>query len=140
MYSTHMYCAPTTEQAVNEAGPNIEGYFMALGEATKNWMDVTSKDYPNHPAMVAEATQRSIGEMLAGNAVWVGSPGDIAEKIATYQAGVGKIDSASIQANFHTLALEQASASLRLFGKEVMPRFVQAALRLSRISFRPNFV
>ena len=124
MYATHMYCAPTTEQARNEAGPHLEQYFKALGEATKDWMEVTSKDYPNHPAMVTEATTRSIKEMMEGNAIWVGSPEHIIECIETYQAGVGAIDSASIQANFHTLSLDQASASLRLFAEHVMPRFI----------------
>jgi alkanesulfonate monooxygenase SsuD/methylene tetrahydromethanopterin reductase-like flavin-dependent oxidoreductase (luciferase family) len=121
MFATHMYCAPSREQAIEEARPHLEGYFRCLHEASSDWLKITSKDYPNHPSMIAN-DRRDVDSMLASDALWVGTPDDICEKIVRYQKAVGGIESASLQVNFHTLPFEKAEASVRLFAEKVIPR------------------
>ncbi|NQV54487.1 MAG: LLM class flavin-dependent oxidoreductase [Rhodospirillales bacterium] len=123
MFATHMYCAPTTEQAIEDSRPHLEGYFKALGDATADWTKVTSKDYPDHPAMIEEAASRTVDEMIGGDGMLVGSPDDIIGKIERYVESVGKVDHASLQVNFHTLTKDQSEASVRLFAEKVIPHF-----------------
>ena len=122
MFATHMYCAPSKEQAIAEARPHLEGYFRCLHDASSDWLRVTSKDYPNHPSMIA-TDRRDVDSMLASDALWVGTPDELCEKIDRYQKSVGGIDSASLQVNFHTLPVKLAEASVRLFAEQVIPKF-----------------
>ena len=122
MFATHMYCAPTRAQALEEARPHLEGYFKCLHEASSDWLKVTSKDYPNHPAMIA-TDRRDVDSMITGDALWIGTPDDICEKISRYRKTVGGIESASLQVNFHTLPYKNAEASIRLFAEQVIPNF-----------------
>jgi hypothetical protein len=115
-----MYCAPTREQAIEEARPHLEGYFKCLHEASSDWLKISSKDYPNHPSMIADAP--AVETMLKGDALWIGTPDDICEKIMRYQQAVGGIEAASLQVNFHTLPFAKAEASVRLFAEKVIPR------------------
>jgi alkanesulfonate monooxygenase SsuD/methylene tetrahydromethanopterin reductase-like flavin-dependent oxidoreductase (luciferase family) len=116
-----MYCAPSREQAIEEATPHLEGYFRCLHEASSDWLTVRSKDYPGHPAMIA-GERRDVASMIKGDALWVGTPDDIHEKIVRYQKAVGGIEHASLQVNFHTLPFEKAEASVKLFAEKVIPR------------------
>ena len=123
MLATHMYCAPTREQALADSRAHLQGYFDALHEATSDWLHVTSKDYPNHPTMMKTDQRNNIDQMLAGDALWIGTPDEICAKIERYQKTVGRIEQASLQVNFHALPVDHAEASLRLFAERVMPHF-----------------
>ena len=59
-------------------------------------------------------------------AAWVGTPERILDTIASYQRQVGGFEIASVQVNFNDLPVEEAEASMRLFGEKVLP----GALRL----------
>jgi hypothetical protein len=53
----------------------------------------------------------------------VGEPATLRRTIADYHELVGGFEIASLQVNFNTLPLEEARASMRLFGAEVIPAF-----------------
>ncbi len=62
---------------------------------------------------------------MTTGAAWVGTPWDeIARTIATMQQDFGGFEQASLQVNFNLMPFGPALASMRLFAREVMPRFV----------------
>lgn len=122
MLATHMYCAPTREQALKDSKDHLQGYFDALHEATADWATIESKDYPNHRKMMATDQRADIEVMLKSDAMWVGTPDEICERVERYQKTVGKIELASLQVNFHGMDVKRAEASMRLFAEQVMPR------------------
>src|SRR3546814_16028564 len=87
-----------------------------LHEASSDWLRITSKDYPNHPSMIAN-DRRDVESMLASDGLWVGTPDDICEKITRYQKAVGGIESASLPVKFHNRSEE------RRVGKECVRPF-----------------
>ena len=122
MLATHMYCAPTKEQALAESKAELQGYFDALHEATADWATTTSKDYSYHRNMMQTDLRANIEVMLQSDAMWIDTPDEICAKIERYVQAVGKIELASLQVNFHGLPVERAEASLRLFAEQVMAR------------------
>jgi alkanesulfonate monooxygenase SsuD/methylene tetrahydromethanopterin reductase-like flavin-dependent oxidoreductase (luciferase family) len=122
MLATHMYCAPTKEQALAESKAELQGYFAALHEATADWATTASKDYSYHRNMMQTDQRADIEVMLQSDAMWIGTPDEICAKIERYQKTVGKIELASLQVNFHGMPLDRAEASVRLFASQVMSR------------------
>jgi hypothetical protein len=61
---------------------------------------------------------------MTTGAAWVGTPDEITRIIATMQADFGGFEHASLQVNFNLMPFDAAMASMRLFAREVMPRFV----------------
>ena len=59
---------------------------------------------------------------VAKCAAWVGTPERILDAVASYRRQIGDFEIASLQVNFHDIALTDAQASMRLFGEEVLPR------------------
>jgi hypothetical protein len=51
----------------------------------------------------------------------VGTPGELTQRILAFNDEVGGFESASLQVNFNTIALDDAMRSMRLFAHEVMP-------------------
>jgi alkanesulfonate monooxygenase SsuD/methylene tetrahydromethanopterin reductase-like flavin-dependent oxidoreductase (luciferase family) len=125
MFATHMYCAPTRAQAIAESREHLAGYFGMLQEATADWQKISSKDYPNHPEMLKTDQRAELDRMLEGNALWIGTPDEIAERIKRYQETVGSIEHASLQVNFHAMPVERAEKSIRMFAEQVIPRFAE---------------
>ncbi len=60
---------------------------------------------------------------MAKGGAWIGTPDDIARVIRRYDDAVGGMDIATLQVNFGDMRVEDAEASMRLFSREVMPRF-----------------
>ena len=58
---------------------------------------------------------------------WIGSPAEIMQTIARLQDELGGFEHASLQVNFNTMPFPAALASMRLFAREVMPRFTEGA-------------
>ena len=127
MIAMHMYCAETEAAAEAGARDEIEGYFRTFAEATTLVAAAPSKDYPGHGAMV-EGFRRNAGfrDRLAAGLLWVGTPSRLRRQIAEFADHVGGVDYATVQVNFHTLSVEKAEASMRLFAAEVMPHFARA--------------
>jgi alkanesulfonate monooxygenase SsuD/methylene tetrahydromethanopterin reductase-like flavin-dependent oxidoreductase (luciferase family) len=124
MIAFHLYCEPDGERARAFASPLLDAYLRSLVDAASDWLDGrTSEDYPGYDKVIAALRASSAAEQIAAGGAWIGSPDEIAATIARLDEEFGGFEHASLQVNFNTMAFGPALASLRLFAREVMPRF-----------------
>ena len=124
MLSFAMFCAPTADEAVAVARPCLDGYLKAMLNAAGTWTEgVKSADYPGYDRMFAALKRESFETQHEKGIAWVGTPDQVGDMIADYIATVGAFEIASLQVNFHDMPLDAATASMRLFAEQVMPRF-----------------
>jgi alkanesulfonate monooxygenase SsuD/methylene tetrahydromethanopterin reductase-like flavin-dependent oxidoreductase (luciferase family) len=124
MLSFAMFCAPTRAAAEKHGAPCLDGYLKALVAGAGAWTEgADTRDYPGYDKMIAGLKRETYQTQRDKGVAWVGTPDEIAEMIADYQALVGGFDSASMQVNFHAMPGEAALQSLELFADAVMPRF-----------------
>jgi alkanesulfonate monooxygenase SsuD/methylene tetrahydromethanopterin reductase-like flavin-dependent oxidoreductase (luciferase family) len=124
MIAFHMYCAEDGERARELACPLVDRYLHSLVEAAGDWLDGrSSADYPGYDKIIAGLRASNAAEQIAAGGAWIGSPDEIAAMIAQLQHDFGGFEHASLQVNFNTMPFEPALASMRLFAREVMPRF-----------------
>jgi len=124
MLAFHLYCTPDGAAARAFACPLVDRYLASLVEAAADWLDgQTSRDYPGYDKVVEALRASNAAEQIANGAAWIGSPDEIAATIARLERDFGRFEHASLQVNFNTLPYEPALASMRLFAREVMPRF-----------------
>ena len=123
----HMFCHEDREESRRIAQPNIDAYFeslVAAAELDSGWGAGTSSgDYPNYDSHMDKLRQAKFDSLLESGTIWVGTPDDIKEQIASYSDAVGGFDTASLQVNFHQISLDAAAASMRLFSSEVISAF-----------------
>ena len=128
MIAFHLYCDRNGERARAFASPLIDAYLASLVEAASDWLaGRVSQDYPGYDKIIAALRASNAAEQIASGGAWAGSPDEIAATIARLQHEFGGFEHASLQVNFNTMAFAPALASLRLFAREVMPRFAAAA-------------
>ena len=124
MIAFHLYCEPDGERARAFAAPLIDAYLKSLVDAASDWLDGrVSQDYPGYDQIIAALRASNAAEQIASGGAWVGSPGEIGATIARLQQEFGGFEQASLQVNFNTMPFPAALASMRLFAREVMPRF-----------------
>jgi alkanesulfonate monooxygenase SsuD/methylene tetrahydromethanopterin reductase-like flavin-dependent oxidoreductase (luciferase family) len=124
MIAFHLYCEPDGERARAVASPLIDAYLHSLVEAASDWLDGrSSTDYPGYDKVIAALRASNAAEQIAAGGAWVGSPEEIAATIARLRHEFGGFEHASLQVNFNTMPFPAALASMRLFAREVMPRF-----------------
>jgi alkanesulfonate monooxygenase SsuD/methylene tetrahydromethanopterin reductase-like flavin-dependent oxidoreductase (luciferase family) len=127
MLAFHLYCAPDGRAARDFACPLLDRYLRSLVEAASDWLDgQTSRDYPGYDKVVAALRASNAAEQIASGAAWIGSPDEIAAAIARLERDFGDFEHASLQVNFNTMPFAPALESMRLFAREVMPRFASA--------------
>jgi alkanesulfonate monooxygenase SsuD/methylene tetrahydromethanopterin reductase-like flavin-dependent oxidoreductase (luciferase family) len=96
-------------------------------EAAADWLDGrASQDYPGYDKVIARLPEMSATDQIAAGAAWIGSPEEIADQIRRTKDDFGMYEHASLQVNFNMVPLDAALASMRLFAREVMPRFTAA--------------
>jgi alkanesulfonate monooxygenase SsuD/methylene tetrahydromethanopterin reductase-like flavin-dependent oxidoreductase (luciferase family) len=123
MLAFHMFCHPDQAEAERIARGPLERYLGSLVAAASDWMSgETSADYPGYDKIIAGLSQETFDTQVEKCAAWVGTPEHILDTIATYQRQVGGFDIASVQVNFNDMTLADAEASMRLFGRNVLPR------------------
>lgn len=121
-----MYCAPTTEQAIEEAGPDVKAYFETLTDAASDWSGgASSDDYPGYDKIVEILAKEDVISQREKSAAFVGSPEECCDMISDFHAQIGGFDIASLQVNTKMMSLEKARASMELFGREVIPKFAK---------------
>ncbi|MGA8401181.1 MAG: LLM class flavin-dependent oxidoreductase, partial [Stellaceae bacterium] len=125
MIAFHMFCDPDGERARRVAAPLIDNYLHSLVDAASDWLDGRiSQDYPGYDKIIAGLRASNAADQMTTGAAWIGTPDEIARTVATMQEDFGGFEHASLQVNFNLMHFEDAMASLRLFAREVMPRFV----------------
>jgi alkanesulfonate monooxygenase SsuD/methylene tetrahydromethanopterin reductase-like flavin-dependent oxidoreductase (luciferase family) len=124
MLAFHMFCAPSRDEAAAIAREPLNIYLKSIVDAASEWMSgVASKDYPNYHKMIEFIAKESFESQVAKGAAWIGTPDDICNTIAGYDAQVDGFESASLQVNFGMISQVDAERSMKLFAREVMPRF-----------------
>ncbi len=124
MVAFHMFCHKDGETAVRIAHDPLNRYLQAIVEAASDWMTgTTSKDYANYGKMIEKLKADSFESNVASGAAWVGTPREIRRQIAAYCEQIGDFEIASLQVNFNTIPYADARRSMKLFAKEVMPKF-----------------
>jgi alkanesulfonate monooxygenase SsuD/methylene tetrahydromethanopterin reductase-like flavin-dependent oxidoreductase (luciferase family) len=119
-----MYCAPTTEQAIAEAGPDVRSYFQTLTDAASDWSTgASSKDYPGYENLIEILSKEDVHTQRAKSAALIGDPDEICDMLTDFSRQIGGFDIASLQVNLKMLDIEMAKASMRLFADKVIPRF-----------------
>jgi alkanesulfonate monooxygenase SsuD/methylene tetrahydromethanopterin reductase-like flavin-dependent oxidoreductase (luciferase family) len=124
MIAFHMFCDPDGERAREIAAPLIDNYLSSLVDAASDWLDGrTSRDYPGYGKIIAGLRASNAADQMTTGAAWVGTPDEIAQTIAMMREDFGGFEHASLQVNFNLMPFAEAMASMRLFAREVMPRF-----------------
>jgi alkanesulfonate monooxygenase SsuD/methylene tetrahydromethanopterin reductase-like flavin-dependent oxidoreductase (luciferase family) len=124
MLAFHMYCADTRDKAAAVAREPLNVYLKSIVDAASDWMSgVSSKDYPNYQKMIEMISNETFESQVEKGSAWIGTPDDILRSIAAYDAEVGGFESASLQVNFGVIPEPEASRSITLFAREVMPHF-----------------
>src|SRR5204862_3366683 len=139
MIAFHMFCDEDGERARAVASPLIDAYLRSLVVAASDWLDGrTSQDYPGYDKVIAALRASNAAEQIAAGGAWVGSPDEIAGTIARLQREFGGFEHASLQVNFNTMPYAEALSSMRLFAREVMPRFTDKGVIASpRVRLTP---
>ena len=128
MIALHMYCASDGEAAVSVARDRVNAYLRSQADAASDWATGTvSKDYEAYPRNIEKLLKANFESAVANGGCWVGTPEALRAMIAEYDDSVGGFDVASLQVNFHTMPVDLAAASMRLFSREVMPYFAATA-------------
>jgi hypothetical protein len=110
------------------ASPLLDAYLHSLVDAASDWLDgISSVDYPGYDKVIAALRASNAAEQIAAGGAWIGSPAEIAATIGRLEREFGGFEHASLQVNFNTLPFDAALASMRLFAREVMPRFAAAS-------------
>jgi alkanesulfonate monooxygenase SsuD/methylene tetrahydromethanopterin reductase-like flavin-dependent oxidoreductase (luciferase family) len=126
MLAFHMFCDQDGERARAFAIPYLDAYLGSLVEAAADWLDGrTSQDYPGYDRMIAQLRHSTAADQIASGSAWIGSPDEIAAAIARVRDEYGGFEHASLQVNFNMIPLRAAQVSMRLFAREVMPRFTE---------------
>jgi alkanesulfonate monooxygenase SsuD/methylene tetrahydromethanopterin reductase-like flavin-dependent oxidoreductase (luciferase family) len=124
MLAFHMFCDADGERARAYACPFIDDYLHSLVEAASDWLDGrTSQDYPGYDKVIAKLRESRAADQIASGAAWIGSPGEIIDRIRRTQEEFGVYEHASLQVNFNMVPLDDALVSIRLFAEQVMPCF-----------------
>jgi len=124
MLAFHMFCAESRDQAAAIAREPLNIYLRSIVDAASEWMaGVASRDYPNYQKMIEFISKENFESQVEKGAAWIGTPHDIRNAIAAYDAQVDGFESASLQVNFGMIGQADAERSMRLFADAVMPHF-----------------
>ena len=123
MVAFHMFCHEDDGVARDLARHAFVDYFNALNECASDWIDAPeSKDYRGYSDTARKLKTVNLDQQIETGAAWIGSPERILAAVKRCEEAMGPFEHASLQVNFGGIPYEQASASLRLFCSEVMPR------------------
>ena len=124
MLAFHMFCHRDGKAALDIAGPPVAAYYAAIAGATKDWTEgETSSAYALYPQAMKMLAASTVQSQIETGGAWLGTPDEINRTIENLVERVGPFEHASMQINFGELPFDEAQKSMRLFAKEVMPRW-----------------
>jgi natural product biosynthesis luciferase-like monooxygenase protein len=123
MLAFHMFCHEDGTKAREIARTPFTSYLNSLVDASSDWTEgLSSADYPGYDKLIAQLKAASMERMIENGSAWIGTPDEIIGTIRRFQESC-PFEQASLQVNFNVIAHSDALQSLRLFAREVMPRF-----------------
>ena len=124
MVAFHMFCDEDRRRARDLAHDAFNAYFVSLAEVTHDWVaGLESKDYPGYRESMARMEAARLDSHIESGAAWIGTPDEINAIIARNVEDMGRFEHGSMQVNFTRLDADAALRSMRLFAREVMPRW-----------------
>jgi len=126
MMAFHMLCHEDRNEAARIARDPLNRYLKSLVQAASHWITgTTSKDYADYGKLIAQLDKETFESQIASGAAWIGTPNEIIRQIEDFVQLNGGFEIASMQVNFNTIGCEDAAASMRLFGSQVIPHFMR---------------
>ncbi len=125
MLAHHMFCHKDRERAIELSRDPLNRYLKSIVDSASPWLTGSnSDDYPGYDKVIEQLSKETFESQVEKGAAFIGTPEDINEQIANYLDLTGGFEIASLQVNFNDLAVEHAEDSLRLFGENVIPKFL----------------
>jgi natural product biosynthesis luciferase-like monooxygenase protein len=126
MLAHHMFCHEDRERAYEISRDPLNRYLESIVASASPWLTGSnSVDYPGYDKIIEQLSKETFESQVEKGAAFVGTPDDINEQISAYIELTGGFEIASLQINFNDLSVEHAESSMRLFGKKVIPNFVE---------------
>jgi alkanesulfonate monooxygenase SsuD/methylene tetrahydromethanopterin reductase-like flavin-dependent oxidoreductase (luciferase family) len=127
MLAFHMFCHADGKKARELARVPFMNYLKSLVESACDWTEgLSSADYPGYDKIIAKLKASTMESQVESGAAWIGSPDKIISAVRQVQSNVS-FEHASLQVNFNLIPQSEALRSLRLFVREVMPKFTTVA-------------
>ena len=122
MVAFHMFCHADDAMARDISRRAFVDYFEALNECAGDWIDgEASSDYRGYQETARKLKNVNLEQQIEAGGAWIGSPDRILAVANRCRDSIGPFEHASLQVNFGGLSRKDASASLNLFCREVMP-------------------
>ncbi|PZR79195.1 MAG: flavin-dependent oxidoreductase, partial [Candidatus Aeolococcus gillhamiae] len=106
------------DEARARARPYFESYSRTLKDAVSR--PTSLSPYPGYEGLAAALDSNTFDRAVAKTTVLVGSPADVIAQLRQVQAWYGDVE-VSLQVNFATLGMEDASRTVTLLADEAMP-------------------
>ncbi len=124
--SFHCYLAETHAAAIEGFQRPVERYVEVFSEAIGSWEGRASGNYAGYEKMVAAVRAQTPDTLREGRVAFVGTPAEVIEQVQFVRDTFGEVEP-SMQINFGSISTEEATRTLELFAREVMPAFPDAA-------------
>jgi len=117
---TNMLCMEDRNKAFETASTMGMNYYSSLAY---HWLDniPKPKGLPEWPERIPEPTPEGVEKLVAGGYAIVGDPDDCAKAVEQWR-DIG-VDQMTFSPTTNVLPTEVVTASMELFGREVIPRF-----------------
>ncbi|HEY7062960.1 MAG TPA: LLM class flavin-dependent oxidoreductase [Chloroflexota bacterium] len=124
--SFHCYLAETHEAAIEGFRRPVERYVDVFSEAISSWEGRASGNYAGYEKMVTAIRAQTADSLREGRVAFVGTPAEVIEQVQFVRDTFGEVEP-SMQINFGSISTAEATRTLELFAREVMPAFPDAA-------------
>ncbi len=116
-------CIADSSKAAREGYERImTRYLETFADAVTSWQGKSSDQYVGYDKMVASILATKPDTIIANNAAFVGTPGEVIDQIHRLNDSFGVVE-ASMQINFGGSSDEDAFRTLNMFAEKVMPAF-----------------
>ncbi len=116
-------CIADSSKAAREGYERImTRYLETFADAVTSWQGKSSDQYVGYDKMVASILATKPDTIIANNAAFVGTPGEVIDQIHRLNDAFGVVE-ASMQINFGGSSDEDAFRTLNMFAEKVMPAF-----------------
>jgi natural product biosynthesis luciferase-like monooxygenase protein len=120
--SFHCYLAETHEAAIEGFKRPVERYVEVFSEAISSWEGRASGNYAGYDRVVTAVRSQTPDTLREGRVAFVGSPAEVIEQVRFARETFGEVEP-SMQVNFGGISTQEATRTLELFAREVMPAF-----------------
>jgi alkanesulfonate monooxygenase SsuD/methylene tetrahydromethanopterin reductase-like flavin-dependent oxidoreductase (luciferase family) len=124
LLAVFMYCHEDRDIAMRVAKLGVENHFEAIVDAMSEYTEGAPSDaYKNYDKIRDKIACQTLESQIESMAAVVGTPDDIVSQLLQLEDATGGCDEVSMQVLYGNMPFDDAERSVKLFGKEVIPRF-----------------